>query len=105
MWGYNGVFIYKGSYTISNISYLNLPSPLLSLIPSSPDAWNSFNMYHFAFTYIIYTIFILLPLSPPPQLPPMPTPNHLVRTCSPLLFSDFVEEKNTKDNKKNMVFC
>jgi hypothetical protein len=26
------------------------------------------------------------------------------RSCSILLFSDFVEEKNVKDNKENMVF-
>jgi hypothetical protein len=36
----------------------------------------------------------------------MPTPSTLPpgRTCSALLFSDFVEEKNIKDNKRNMLF-
>jgi hypothetical protein len=41
----------------------------------------------------VYTLFG----PPPPALP-------LGRTCSTFLFSDFVEEKNIKDNKKNMAF-
>jgi hypothetical protein len=28
----------------------------------------------------------------------------LERTCTALLFSDFVKEKSLKDNKKNMAF-
>jgi hypothetical protein len=34
--------IYKSSYNISNISYLNSPSPPFSFIPSSSHSWNSF---------------------------------------------------------------
>jgi hypothetical protein len=37
--------IYKGSYNVSNISYLNL-LPLLCLSSLSPDSRNSFNRYH-----------------------------------------------------------
>jgi hypothetical protein len=29
----------------------------------------------------------------------------LGRTCSALLFSDFVEEKHRKGNEKNIAFC
>jgi hypothetical protein len=37
--------------------------------------------------------------------PPLPLPHHQSgRTCSALLFTNFVEEKNVKHNKKNMVF-
>jgi hypothetical protein len=61
--------IYKSSYNISNVSYLNTPPQLLSLIPPSTDSWNSFNKYHFCIlhrcVYIICTIFTLLLLSLP----------------------------------------
>jgi hypothetical protein len=33
---------------------------------------------------------------------PLPLP--LGRTCPARVFSDFVDEKNIKDNKKNMAF-
>jgi hypothetical protein len=49
--------------------------------------------YVFAFTYMCIHYLGHLPPTPPPG-----------RTCSALLFSDFVEEKNIKDNKKNMAF-
>jgi hypothetical protein len=39
-------------------------------------------------------------LGHPPYLPPQPPG----RTCSALLLSNFVEEKNIKDNKKNVLF-
>jgi hypothetical protein len=71
--------IYKGSYNVSNISYLNSPHFTTLLHSHSPDSWNSFNRYHFAFTYM-YTHY--LHHNPPPP-----------RTCSTLLFSNFVEEK------------
>jgi hypothetical protein len=53
--------------------------------------------------HIICTIFIFLPLSllPPPQLVPSTS---LHRTCSTLLFSNFVEEKYIKDKNRNMAF-
>jgi hypothetical protein len=41
----------------------------------------------------VYTLF-----GAPPLHPPLPD-----RTCFTLLFSDFVEEKNIKDNDKNIV--
>jgi hypothetical protein len=87
--------IYKGSYNVSNISFLNLPLPLLSFIPS-PLIPGSFYSYIFTFIYmcIHYLHGIHLPilsLSSPPfhqcQL------TLLSRTCSILLFSNFVEEK------------
>jgi hypothetical protein len=40
----------------------------------------------------VYTLF-----APPP--PPLPG-----KTCSTLFFSDFVEEKNIRDNKKDILF-
>jgi hypothetical protein len=43
--------IYKSSYNISNISYLNSTSPPLSF-DSLSNSWNSFNRYHFPFTYV-----------------------------------------------------
>jgi hypothetical protein len=48
--------------------------------------------------YIICTIFTLLP--------PFPSTSSLspVPTYSIILFSDFVEEKNIEDKKKNMMF-
>jgi hypothetical protein len=60
--------IYKGSYNVSNISYLDLPRPLLSFILLSPDSWHSFNKYDFCIYIHVYTffctIFILLPTFP-----------------------------------------
>jgi hypothetical protein len=43
---------------------------------------------------------------PPPSALHIPPPHALLLgiTCSTLLFSDFVEEKNIKDNKKNTAF-
>jgi hypothetical protein len=57
---------------------------------TSPHSWNSFNRYHFSICiHSIWTIFtLLLHLLP---LVPHPVAG---RTCSVLLFSDFVKEKN-----------
>jgi hypothetical protein len=49
--------IYKSSYHISNISYLNLPSLPFSFIP--PHSWNSFTSYHFSIYIRAYTLFTL----------------------------------------------
>jgi hypothetical protein len=54
----------------------------------------------FKFYFIVFT-FIYMCTHYLGHLPP-PTPG---RTCSTLLFSDFVEEKNINDNKKTMAFC
>jgi hypothetical protein len=90
--------IYKGSYNVSNISYLNSPPPVLSFLPPSSSSWNSFNRHHFCIYMDVYTFFT--PNSPsyplsllPPHLPQVPTPPTPGRLCSAFLFSDFVEEK------------
>jgi hypothetical protein len=41
--------IYKSSYNMSNISYLNSPPPLFSFILPSPHTWNR---YYFKLTYM-----------------------------------------------------
>jgi hypothetical protein len=40
--------LYKSSYNISNISYLNSPPPSFSFISPSLHSKNSFNRYHFS---------------------------------------------------------
>jgi hypothetical protein len=47
--------IYKGSYSVSNVAYLNSPLPLL-FHSASPDSYNSFTDIIFAFTHG-YTLF------------------------------------------------
>jgi hypothetical protein len=49
---------YKGSYNVSDISYLKSPSPLLSFIPPSPDSWNNFSRCHFCVYIHVYTLFL-----------------------------------------------
>jgi hypothetical protein len=44
--------IYKSSYNLSNISYLNSPPPSFSFILPSPHSGSSLNRYHFPFTYM-----------------------------------------------------
>jgi hypothetical protein len=72
-----------------------------------PNFWNSFKRYHFC-TYIHgITLFALhsssypfpatCPLPLVPDFPPQ-------KTFSTLLFYNFIEEKNTKDKIRNMVF-
>jgi hypothetical protein len=50
--------------------------------------------YYFIIYSHVYTLF-----GPPHPLPPAAG-----RTCNTFLFSDFVEEKNIKDNKKDISF-
>jgi hypothetical protein len=91
------------------VKYLNSPlycslSASLSQFPGTVSTG-----IIFAFTYMC-----LHYLPPPPTPPATPTPTltptfpfyplPLGRTCITLLFSDFVEEKNIKDNKKNTSF-
>jgi hypothetical protein len=77
--------IYKSSYNISNISYLNSPPPSFSFIPSSSHSRISFNRYYFCIYIHVYTVFALYSpsytlLIPPPlpsywyQLGPLPYP-------------------------------
>jgi hypothetical protein len=84
--------IYEGSYSVSNISYLNLPPPLLFFIHSSPNSWNSFNRYHFCIYIHVYTLALYSyshPFPPPPppsnQCQNFTHPQHTTacRTCSP----------------------
>jgi hypothetical protein len=62
------------------------------LSPYAPNSWNSFSIY-----IHVYTIFA--PYSPSHTLSPPPPPSYWYnpsphcRTCSALLFSDFVKEK------------
>jgi hypothetical protein len=61
-------------------------------IHPTPDSWNRFNRYHF-FIYIrVYTLFSLYSASDP--LPILLQPAG--KTCSALLFTDFVGEKTSK---------
>jgi hypothetical protein len=87
--------IYKGSYILSNTSYMNSPSPLLSFISPSPNSWNSFNRYHFCI-YIRVHIFctIFTPFSPFPiiSLLPLVPALPLGNICFALWFFNFVEE-------------
>jgi hypothetical protein len=99
--------IYKGSYNASNIPYFNSLPPLLS---SPLDSWNSFNRYHFCIYVHGYTLFVPYSSSYPfpchlstPTGASSPWPT-LGRTCSVLLFSDFIKDKNIKDKKGNMTF-
>jgi hypothetical protein len=71
--------IWKSSYNVSNISYLN-SSPLLLFHPLSPDSKNNLNWFCFCVYLHVYTLF-----GPPPG-----------RTCSTFLFSNFVEEKHKR---------
>jgi hypothetical protein len=50
--------IYKGSYNVSNISYLNSSPPLLFFIPP-PRFLEQFTRYHFCIYMHVYTLFAL----------------------------------------------
>jgi hypothetical protein len=90
--------IYKGSYSVSTISYLNSPlhSSPLSLLPHS---WNNSSMYHFCIYIHAHTFFALFTfLSPsPPSSPSYWCQTFpLGRTCSVLLFFNFAKEKRKR---------
>jgi hypothetical protein len=61
--------IYKSSYNISNLSYLNSPCPPFSFISLSPHSWKSFNRSYFSIYIHVYTVCALYSffyiLSPP----------------------------------------
>jgi hypothetical protein len=89
--------IYKSSYNVSTISYLNSPPLPVSFILPFPHSWNTFNS-HFSISIYVYTVFALYSPShvlPPPHWYQPP----LSRTCSAFLFSSFVKEK-----KKTFLF-
>jgi hypothetical protein len=94
--------IYKSSYNISSVSYLNSPSPQLCFIPPPPILGIDSAAIIFAFTYMC-TQFLYHIHSPTPFLHHFPLPTGLLphnRTCSTLLFSNFIEEK-----RKKLHFC
>jgi hypothetical protein len=95
--------IYKVSYNVSNISYLNSPPPLLSFIspPLIPETVSTDVVFAFTYMYTHYLHHVHPPtLFPAPSPPPATPPG---RTCSALLFSDFCRRKNIK-YKRNMAF-
>jgi hypothetical protein len=84
--------IYKGSYNISNISYLNSSLPPFFFILLSPHSWNRFNRYLFCIYIHVYTVFA--PYSPSCTFSPSPPSSHwyeslkagpVTPTCSPVL--------------------
>jgi hypothetical protein len=88
--------IFKDSYNVSNISYLNSSLPPLLFILPPLDSWKSFNRYHFCIYIHVYAFFALY--SPSYPLSHHLSPSHWChtlpcRTCSTLLFSDSVKEK------------
>jgi hypothetical protein len=97
--------IYKNSYTIPTISYLNSPLSLLPFIPPSSDSWNSFNRNHFSTLIHVYIFFALyyspthlfLPPPPPTGANPLPWARLILPFCSLIL-------QNRKEKKKNMTF-
>jgi hypothetical protein len=88
--------IYKNSYNVSNIWYLDSPPPLLTLIP--PHSWNRFNRCHFVFAYICTQYLHLIHLHTlfSHYLPP-PTGNCHTWAGPISPSSDFVEEKEKND--------
>jgi hypothetical protein len=99
--------IYKGSYNVSNILYLNSPPPLLSFIPSPliPGTVSRYHFWIYTCVYIICIIFILLPLSPPPPIHANTPRGEWGRQnlFHPTVVR-FCRRKNIKDKKRNMVF-
>jgi hypothetical protein len=86
--------IYKSSYNISNTSHLNSPSLPFSFIhlPAIPEIASTGTFFHLhTCVQSIYTIFTLPHLFSTGSNPTGSNP--IGRTCSALLFSDFVKEK------------
>jgi hypothetical protein len=80
--------IYKSFYNIPNMSYLNsLPPPFSFISSPLPHSWNSFNRYHFSFTYkSTQYLYHIHPPSPFPHLLTLPlvaTPPTLVGPVLP----------------------
>jgi hypothetical protein len=88
--------IYKSSYNISNVSFLNSHLVLLYIIPLFLHSWNSFNRYYFSIYIHVYTDFAIY--SPSHTISPPTSSFHWfqppkVLMCSTLLFSDFIKGK------------
>jgi hypothetical protein len=93
--------IYKGSYNVSNMSYLNSPLHHSPLSPH-PHSRNSFNRYLFSVHIHKYTVFALYSPSYTLSLPPPPptgikTPTSQVGpvlpSCSPIFWRCKRKEK------------
>jgi hypothetical protein len=99
--------IYKSSYNVSNISYLNSsPQPLSFIVPPwLMEQFQQVSFFHLhTCLYITWTLFTLLSLPLPPPLLhccPHPAPQHLLG----LFILQFCRWKEIKDKKKNMTFC
>jgi hypothetical protein len=99
----------KGSYNVSNISYLDSPLPSLSFIsPLHPHFLEELQQVLFfhlhSCVHIFYTIFILLPPFPATFPLPLVQPSLLGKIYSALLFFHFGEEKREKD-KPDIFAC
>jgi hypothetical protein len=96
--------IYTGCYNVLNILHMNSPPPPFSFIPT-PIQQVSFLHLHTC-VHIFYTVFTLLYPSPiTSPLPLVPALASWGRTCSVLLFYDFVEGKREKIKWKSWHFC
>jgi hypothetical protein len=85
--------IYKSSYNVSNISYLNSPPPSFSFISPLPPSWNSFSRSHFSIYIYVYIVFSQY--SPFPHI----LPSHWYQPSIQDLFSvQFCK-------RKRMTFC
>jgi hypothetical protein len=98
--------IYKGSYNVSTMSYLNSPLLPVVLYPPLPHSWNSFNRYPFlifhlhSYIYILCTLFTLLSIFP------TTSPPHTGANTPPGqdLFHHLVFQFCRKEKRKNMTF-
>jgi hypothetical protein len=89
-------------------SLIHPPHPF-SLILPTPHSQSSFTRHHFCIylhrNTFYYTLFTLLPPFPQHLLPTTGASSPTIgRTCSTLLFSNLVEEKQIKEKMKNVTF-
>jgi hypothetical protein len=89
---------------LSNISYINLPPLPFTLITSSPDSTGIISAFTYMCTHYLHSIHPHIPFPPSPPHSHLWHPSPLGRTCSTLQFSNFVEEKERKDEMKNITF-
>jgi hypothetical protein len=98
--------IYKSSYNISNMSYLNSP---LHCSPSLPHSWNSFNRYH-QITFTCLCTHFLHWIHPPTPFPHhFPHPTRLRGTNPPPIQEDMfhppVVQFSRRKKKRNDIFA
>jgi hypothetical protein len=101
-WGY--IVAFTKVITMYLISHTWIP-PSTAVLHSC----NNFNNYHFCIYIHVYTFFAPYSSSYPCSLPPLSShwcqPFCQGRTCSALLFSNFVKEKREKVERKIWPFC